>query len=172
MFAPPPQRPFLTQVVFKPTSRAIADRDKDPNDRDDRDDRAAIVGMWAVQFVSEGTPGIPDGTVVDSPYVQWHSDGTEIMNSSKPPITSSFCLGVWKKTGFATYKLNHFALSWDPTGTVFVGPANIREEVTLDGGENTYSGTFTIDQFDTQGKTLAHVVGNITAKRITPESHN
>src|SRR6202158_3293907 len=136
--------------------------------RDDDND-ATIVGMWKVQFVSEGTNGIPDGTVIDSAYAQWHSDGTEIMNSGRPPITSSFCLGVWKKTGESTYKLNHFALSWDPTGTVFVGPANIREDVTLDNNGNTFSGTFTIDQFDTNGNTLAHIAGKISAQRVTPD---
>jgi hypothetical protein len=157
----PTQRPLLKPVTFRLATLAAATRD------DDRD--AAIVGMWKVQFVSEGTTGIPDGTVIDSAYAQWHSDGTEIMNSGRPPITSSFCLGVWKKTGESTYKLNHFALSWDPTGTVFVGPANIRENVTLDDNGNSFSGTFTIDQFDTNGNTLAHIAGKITAQRVTPD---
>jgi len=161
----PTQRPLLKPVAYRLTTLAAAARD------DDRDGNrnAAIVGMWKVQFVSEGTTGIPDGTVIDSAYAQWHSDGTEIMNSGRPPITSSFCLGVWKRTGGATYKLNHFALSWDPTGTVFVGPANIREDVTLDNNGNTFSGTFTIDQFDTNGNTLAHIAGKISAQRVTPD---
>jgi len=164
-FAPMPPRLLLSPVAYKLRTLAVADRD---DDRDhDRD--ATIVGMWKVQFVSEGTTGIPDDTVIDTPFVQWHSDGTEIMNSSRPPITSSFCLGVWKKTGKSTYKLNHFALSWDPSGTIFVGPANIRENVTLAEDENHYSGTFTIDQFDTHGNTLAHIAGKITAQRITPD---
>jgi hypothetical protein len=163
----PTQRPLLKPIAYRLTTLAVAARDDD-HDRDhDRD--AAIVGMWKVQFVSEGTTGIPDDTVIDSAYAQWHSDGTEIMNSGRPPITSSFCLGVWKRTGKSTYKLNHFALSWDPTGTVFVGPANIREEVTLDDSGNSFSGTFTIDQFDTNGNTLAHIVGKITAQRVTPD---
>lgn len=62
-----------------------------------------IVGFWKASFVSEGSTGIPDGTVVDSPFVQWHSDGTEIMNSTRAPVTQSFCLGVWHKTGKLTY---------------------------------------------------------------------
>lgn len=155
------QRPLLRPAAFRLATLAVAARD------DDND--AAIVGMWKVQFVSEGTNGIPDGTMIDSAYAQWHSDGTEIMNSGRPPITSSFCLGVWKKTGESTYKLNHFALSWDPSGTVFVGPANIRENVTLNAQGNSFSGTFTIDQFDTNGNTLAHIVGKITAQRVTPD---
>jgi hypothetical protein len=152
---------FLKPAAYRLAALKVAARE------DDND--AAIVGMWKVQFVSEGTNGIPDGTMIDSAYAQWHSDGTEIMNSGRPPITSSFCLGVWKKTGESTYKLNHFALSWDPSGTVFVGPANIRENVTLNAQGNNFSGTFTIDQFDTNGNTLAHIVGKITAQRVTPD---
>jgi hypothetical protein len=80
-------------------------------DQEGSDDR--IVGFWKVKFVSDGSPGIPDGTVIDNAFAQWHSDGTEIMNSSRPPATSNFCLGVWQKSGPSTYKLNHFALSSD-----------------------------------------------------------
>jgi hypothetical protein len=152
---------YLKPAAYRLAALKVAARE------DDND--AAIVGMWKVQFVSEGTNGIPDGTMIDSAYAQWHSDGTEIMNSGRPPITSSFCLGVWKKTGESTYKLNHFALSWDPSGTIFVGPANIRENVTLNAQGNSFSGTFTIDQFDTNGNTLAHIVGKITAQRVTPD---
>jgi hypothetical protein len=157
----PAQRPLLKPIAYRLTTPATAASD------DDND--AAIVGMWKVQFVSEGTNGIPDGTMIDSAYAQWHSDGTEIMNSGRPPITSSFCLGVWKKTGESTYKLNHFALSWDPSGTVFVGPTNIRENVTLNAQGNSFSGTFTIDQLDTNGNTLAHIVGKINAQRVTAD---
>ena len=69
----------------------------------------------------------------------------------------------------STYKLNHFALSWDPTGTNLIGPANIREEVVLGRSGNSYAGTFTIDQFDTDGNVLAHIAGRVTATRITAD---
>ena len=42
-----------------------------------------IVGFWKVKFVAEGNAGIPDGAVLDNGFQQWHSDGTEITNSSK-----------------------------------------------------------------------------------------
>ena len=129
-------------------------------------EEVSIVGFWHVKFVSEGTTGIPDGTIIDMGFSQWHSDGTEILNSSRPPATSNFCLGVWEKTGNHAYKLNHFALSCDFHGNL-IGPANIREEVTLDASGNSYTGKFSIDQFDLNGNTLAHVAGNISATRIT-----
>jgi hypothetical protein len=137
-------------------------------DRSDDGD-AGIVGFWHVTFVSEGSQYIPDHTPVDSAYVQWHSDGTEIMNSSRVPATGSFCLGVWKQTGRFTYHLNHIALSWNADGTP-QGPASIREEVTLDRSGNSYSGTFTIVQYDVTGTTVqppTPIVGVITGRRIT-----
>ena len=130
---------------------------------------ATIVGFWQATFVSEGSTYIPDHTVVDSAYVQWHSDGTEIMNSSRPPSTSSFCLGVWKKTGPFAYALTHFALSWNPDGTP-LGRASISEQVTLDRDGNTYSGNFTITQYDLTGNNVlppTPIVGVVTGKRIT-----
>jgi hypothetical protein len=129
---------------------------------------APIVGLWKFSFIAEGNSEIPDGAVIDSGYATWHADGTEIMNSGRAPMTGSFCMGVWKQTGHS-YKLNHFALSWDPSGTNFVGPANIRESVHMDSGNNRYSGTFTLDQFDTSGNVLVHIVGNVSGERITAD---
>lgn len=126
-----------------------------------------IVGFWKVDFISEGNSGIPDGTVLDAGFAQWHSDGTEIHNrSSSPPRTGNFCLGVWEKTGPSKYKLNHFALGWNIDDT-YLGPANIREAITLSPDHSSFVGTFTIDQYDPSGNLLAHVVGQLKGKRIT-----
>lgn len=128
---------------------------------------AVITGFWKVQFLAKGNPDIPDGAVIDDGYATWHSDGTELMNSSRAPMTGSVCMGVWKQTKRNTFKLNHFGLSWDPSGTTFVGPSNLREEVVVDRSGNNYSGTFSITQYDTNGNTLAHVVGVIVANPET-----
>jgi hypothetical protein len=106
--------------------------------------------------------------VIDHGYSQWHSDGTEIMNSSRPPATGNFCLDVWKKTGQSTYTLTHRALSFFPDGTP-EGPAAIHEDVMVDRSGNTLSGRFTIDQFDTSGNLKVHLEGVITGTRITPD---
>ena len=131
---------------------------------------ASIVGMWHVKFIAKGNSGIPDGTEIDAGYSQWHSDGTEIMNSGgRNPNTGDFCLGVWEKTGAMEYKLNHFAAAWDPTaGTdgALLGPARIQETVTLGASGNTFAGSFTISQYNEAGALLAQVKGNITATRI------
>jgi hypothetical protein len=138
---------------------------------DDDSERAPITGLWKVKFTSKGNTGIgiPDDATIDEGYATWHSDGTEIMNSGRVPKTGNFCMGVWKKTGRSSYRLNHFALSWDPTGTTLIGPTNIREEIVLDNQENSYSGTFTIDQYDTEGHLVVHISGVVSGQRITAD---
>ncbi len=145
------------------------------------DNDVSIVGLWHVTFSSVGNNVapffIPDNAPLDDGFAQWHSDGTEIMNSGRDPATSSFCLGVWKNEGGRTYKLNHFGLSWDNTGALcvpepgaascFVGRANIREEVTVDPRGRTYSGDVTIDQYNTSGELLFRLHGHVSAQRIT-----
>ncbi len=153
---------------FTPDSSSLA-ADQESSADSSQDGRPAdggIVGFWKSKFVSEGSPGIPDGTVIDDGFVQWHDDNTEIMNSSRPPATGNFCLGVWEKSEPSEYKLNHFGLSSDPDGN-FIGPAQLREDVILDRRGNHYVGTFTIDQYDALGNLLAHIQGQVTARRIT-----
>lgn len=148
--------------------RSSAKSAANSSQNDQGDNNASIVGFWHVVFTSQGTtnPPIPDGAVIDAGFSQWHSDHTEILNSSRPPVTANFCLGVWAKTGVNSYTLNHFALSFNPDGTM-QGPANIRENVTLSADGNSYSGTFSIDQYDTHLNLLAHIVGTISATRVT-----
>ena len=135
---------------------------------DDRDSGGEpIVGFWRQDLVSKGTEGVPDGTVLENGLSQAHSDHTEILNSSRPPISGSFCLGVWEKVGERTYKVNHFLLAWDSTGTTFIGPANLREEVTVDPAGDHYSGTFTLENYseDKNGKLtlILPVVNGVTS---------
>jgi hypothetical protein len=135
-----------------------------------QDEDDAIVGLWKFRFVSKGSKGIPDGAEIDAGYVTWHADGTELMNSGRAPKTGSFCMGAWRQVGWRTYKLNHFALSWDEMGASFVGPANIREHITVDRSGRTYSGTFTLTQYSIDETTvLAEVRGTVTATRVTAD---
>lgn len=137
--------------------------------------RAPINGLYQFTQTAEGNGpgGPPDGTLIDFGYQTWHADGTELMNSgTRPPPSGNFCQGVWARTGARTYELNHFALAWDNTGTVYVGPANIREDVTLSKDNSSLSGDFSITQYAPDGSTvLAHVQGTIAATRITIDSN-
>jgi len=98
------------------------------------------------------------------------------MNSGRPPQDGDFCLGVWEKTGRSTYKLNHFALGniIDPTNPTAIGPpggpTQIVEDIILSRDGNHYTGMFTLDAYDTPSngnKLLTHIIGVITATRIT-----
>jgi len=131
-----------------PALRLVSEQDNDP-----------IVGMWKMSWLV-GT------TQIDNGFSVWHSDGTEINNSGgRPPLTGNFCMGVWKKIN-NHYKLNHVGISWDSTGTVEVGAANIVADVVLDRKGNAFSGPFTITQYDMNGNFLAAVSGTITGTRI------
>ena len=131
----------------------------------------SIVGTWKEHWISEGSDGIKDGTEVDAGYAQWHSDGTEInVSGLRAPLTGDVCLGEWRKTGARTYQLNHFGISYDPTGANLVGPARIQQWLTLDPKGDSTSGKFTIDQWDEAGNLLAHVQGNVTGTRVTMET--
>jgi hypothetical protein len=150
---------------YNPASSTIQ-TPSDPQESDGRhpDGGNSIVGLWKVLFTATDGSGY-----TDFGYSQWHSDGTEFLNSgSRAPATQNFCLGVWQKTGESIYKLNHFALSYDLTTGVLNGKVNIREKVWLGPDGNTYSGTFTIDIYDPTGAILvAHVAGKISGSRIT-----
>jgi hypothetical protein len=121
-------------------------------------DADPIVGFWKVSLLL-GTD------TIDSGFTQWHSDGTEIMNSSRPPSTQSFCLGVWKRVGPFKYALNHYAISFNPDSTL-LGVTSIRESITLHKDGNHYTGSFTITQYDAVGNSLGGPTGDVTAFRI------
>ena len=64
-------------------------------------------GMWSSQAkpMNGGSYTLPEP--FDNSVVVWHSDGTEIMNSSRPAQDGNFCMGVWQQTGKRQYFLNH-----------------------------------------------------------------
>jgi hypothetical protein len=127
----------------------------------------SVVGTWKERWISEGSKGIPDGTEVDAGYAQWHSDGTEInVSGLRTPMSGDVCLGEWIKTGTRTYQMNHFGISYDPTGQDLVGPARIKQLLTISTNGKTTSGTFTIDQYDEENNLLAHVQGKLVGTRV------
>lgn len=136
-------------------------------------DGADVVGMWRFALIA------PNGAVVDDGYAQWHSDGTEIQNSGlHAPITSNFCLGVWRAAGGGTYQLNHFPLAWDATGQSPANAIQLTETVKLTDHDHM-TGTFTLkvyvwttpDSLDVSPSTpVATVTGTVTATRVTVNS--
>jgi hypothetical protein len=121
-----------------------------------------IVGMW---YVALGT-GTPPS--FDWGYQVWHDDGTEIMNSGgHSPASENFCMGVWVRAG-QTYRLNHFALGYNPATGVLAARINIKEEVVVDASGNNFSGHFTATASDPNGlNTVAIGAGPVVGHRIT-----
>jgi hypothetical protein len=135
----------------------------------------SIVGMWRFQYISKGNtghnPSIPDGALLDFGYQHWHSDGTEFIESGlHAPATANFCLGVWGQTGYLSYEINHFPISYDAATGGVANYINIREQLTLSPSGDSYSGTFTLDVYDTKGNHLDHLAGMVVAARITVDS--
>jgi hypothetical protein len=122
--------------------------------------QGAIVGMWSVTLTANG------GTF-DWGYQVWHDDGTEIMNSgSRAPATENFCMGVWAQTGPFSYKLNHFALSYDSSSGALNARVNIKENVVVDAKGSAFSGPFTADIYSPTGAPVGHVAGQIVGQRV------
>jgi hypothetical protein len=142
---------------------------------DDNDEGSSIVGMWHVVFTAQTLNGAPVNMVIDNAVAVWHSDGTEIMNSSRPAQDGNFCLGVWDKTGRSKYHLNHIPWAGNeapnppPAGGIGnpQGGAQLIEQVTLAPDGNSYSGTFTLTAYSPTGQPTVAFTGVLTATRIT-----
>jgi hypothetical protein len=155
----------LTRAAFRGNFREVGE------------EMPSIVGMWHVVFTAKGngSAGPPDGTPIDNAVSVWHSDRTEIMNSGRPPQDGNFCLGTWEDVGNCQYKLNHFALGYDTTNAPEgigkpAGPTRIVEEVTVSSDGKSFTGTFTLDAYDTSFNNVTHIVGTLKGTRITVSS--
>jgi hypothetical protein len=169
---PPQEGAGFIEAVYRPGSERLI-----PVGHETSVPNTGIVGLWKVLFVSDGiAPNpVPAGVTVDFGTVQWHNDGTELMISGgRPPSTGDVCMGVWAQIGPSTYKLSGDTPPSmggpGPSPAQFLGPALIQETVTLNQPRDTYTGSFTIDQYATDETTLlVHVSGTITGTRVTVE---
>jgi hypothetical protein len=183
---------FGTGRLIKTGFQQVSDEDWAPSFF-----HAPIVGLWAFTYTSKGnfaTLGIPDGARIDAGNTLWFADGNEITYSGiRNPIVGATCLGIWKRTSEFTYVLNHIGLSWNPQAASVSppggglpasgsnpgggpgapgGPAFIKQYIVLARDGQSYTGTFTINQLGTDGKTPAGppIKGTIKAARVTIET--
>ena len=135
------------------------------------DEQPSMVGMWHVVFIADGNaaPLPPDGTQLDNTLSQWHSDGTEVTLSSRPPATGDVCLGVWKQVGPRHYRLNHYGIAFDPSVDPNTprGFDNIRQDIILSRDGKTFTGKVTIDSYDASGNLLVEIKGDLVGTRVT-----
>ena len=95
----------------------------------------------------------------------------EILNSGgHAPATGNFCLGVWGQTGFLTFELNHFPISYNATTGAIANYIQLREQDTLSPSGDSYNGSFTLDVYDTKGNHVDHLAGTVLANRLTVDS--
>lgn len=138
------------------------------------EESASIVGMWHVVFTAHAMNGspIPD-TPIDNAVLIFNRDGTEVMNSGRPPQDGNFCLGVWQQTGKSTYYVNHIPWAANDTTNAPSGIGNptagdqLLEEITLNPDGKSYSGKFKLDAYDMNGHLSVSFTGVLTATRIT-----
>ena len=122
---------------------------------------SGIVGMWSVNLYA-------GSTLVDWGYSQWHSDGTELMNSGGHSAASgNFCMGTWVQTGAFSYRLIHYALAYDPASGALAVKVTLKEDVVVDPSGASFAGPFTEDVYSPAGALLQHVAGRIVGKRVT-----
>ena len=172
------QAPFQfvsTDTMLRQSARLAQARNAAAARRNSGDSEPSIVGLWKVQLISKGNtnhnPVIPDNVLIDFGYTQWHDDGTEILNSGgHSASTGNFCLGVWGKTGYLNYELNHFPISYDAATGAIAAFINLRELDTLSPSGDSYTGTFTLDVYDPSGNHVDHLAGDVLGERLTVDS--
>ena len=134
---------------------------------EDRYREPSIVGFWHMKL-------LVGGNVIDGGTQQWHSDGTEVIDSGgRSPLIGNVCFGVWKQVGEFHYKLNHRGIGFDPAGSAVNGVNTLIFDVRLSRDGNSYTATFTQYAFDPAGNSLGPAVkGTATGTRITVDDIN
>jgi len=128
----------------------------------DAGNKHSIVGLWAFKMTA-------GGQLVDFGYQEWHSDGTEILNSgSRAPASGDFCMGAWSQTAPSRFHLNHYPLVVDNNG-VLQARVVLKMDVTVDPSGMSFSGTFTQDVYNAAGtaKIAPTLSGPVTATRVS-----
>jgi hypothetical protein len=119
----------------------------------------SIVGLWHVVHTDS------NGNFLFEGYDLWHSDGTEEEMANLPPATGPVCFGAWTQHGKTIQLLTHVAFTYDlnnnPTGTI-----NLTESNKLSKDGNSYSGSFDLKQYDTNGNLVGEATGTSAAERL------
>jgi hypothetical protein len=117
-----------------------------------------IVGLWHLTYTTSDNQPFGDS------FDMWHRDGTELESANLNPITGNLCLGVWEQVGSEIH-LHHVGWTFDNFGNL-IGPFTLDDIVALGNRGNSYSGSFDLKQYDTNGNLLQEVTGTVSATRI------
>jgi hypothetical protein len=132
-------------------------------DQESNDSNESILGLWKKLEYS-------GGVVSDLGFQQFNAGGTELLNDTGPSGGgTNFCMGAWKRVGARTYAAVHPFFVFDASGrAVAIAIERLSFIVAPDG--NTFSGTWTQDNYDFRGNVLpgTHSEGQLTGERIAP----
>jgi hypothetical protein len=152
-------------AVFGQKSLSEPAASSQTQEQHERRSHVSIVGFWkTIAFAS--------GVLNDVGFEQFAPGGTELLNDTGVPGGgNSFCMGAWKRIGPLTYSLVHPFFVLDPSDgktPIAIGIERARMTVAPDG--NTFSGTWTQDNYDFSGHVVAggHYDGTLTGTRIAP----
>jgi len=109
----------------------------------------AITGYWLVI----DTDAL--GNVTDERFDNWFADHNEVFMDQSPPPTGNAYNGTWVQSAWQGYKMLHKAWVFDSTNTIAIGVFAIRAEVTLEKGDESFSGTETGTVYDLNGNVQA-----------------
>ena len=123
-------------------------------------DSVTITGLWKHSYFT-------GGVLFDIGFRQFNAGGTELLNDSfVPDGGNNFCMGSWRRVGRRTYEVVHpyFLFS----GSQPTGIAIERAHIIVAPDGNTFSGTWSSDNYDFAGNLVSgtHSQGTLSATRI------
>jgi hypothetical protein len=164
----------LLGSAFRPAAFVTAQpaNPASPQNQQGQQGKPSVVGFWRALLLINGNAATP----LFQSIVQFHSDGLEMENADIPTIGGNVCMGVWKQHG-NTVQIYHVALIFDsgtglpPTATGVSRYSIITQTNTLDDDGNSYHGTFTATNYDSDGTNLGSVSGTTEGHRIDFNHH-
>jgi len=154
-----PNMSAIMQAASQRTGEARDAAAPSPSNRGGGSSVAGVQGLWQVNYIS-------GGQTVDMAFEVFHSDGTEMINDITPPAEGNVCLGVYVQSDRTTYKLTHPAWTFDASGN-FTGTSMFSETITMTNADN-FTGSYTLNYFDTNANPVGTYNGTFTATRILP----
>jgi hypothetical protein len=118
-----------------------------------------IVGTWHAVYAA-------GGSVYAQAFIQWHSDGTEWENITKPTLGGNICMGSWKQVDHSHVFRNHFG--WIFTNGMISGYFNETETDELSWDGNSYAGLNDTKIYSLAGKFIEEIPGTVKATRLAP----
>lgn len=121
-------------------------------DREKNDSNPSVLGLWKVIYFA-------GGVLNDVGFQHLNAGGTELINDvGALDAGNNFCIGAWKKVGVRTYTIVHPFFTFDSSGKKAIAVAIEEQRMTVARDGNTYSGTWTQDNYDFSGNLIPEII--------------